>query len=245
MLKRRDIKQIFSLAHTPQSNGGIERFNQTLKRLLKMSMKVNDSRDFVSILEQIVSNYNSTIHSTTGHIPNQVSDKDNEEIHDTIKKKVGFKNDNNEPLLSPILTKVRIKEPDENTGTKWSKEIYTIEKVYKSRGNVSSTSYRLKGKKGRFYLNDLQVINKVENQIQNEEVFTISKILEPMVLNKIPGFIVKWKGYRKASDDTFESRKKLFEDVPKLVERYETEHNLVWVKDKKQGFRFRFKEPKK
>ena len=65
LLKDNNIKQILSLPHKPQSNGNIERFNRTLKRLLQQYMTFEDNQDWISILQQLIDNYNETVSDTT------------------------------------------------------------------------------------------------------------------------------------------------------------------------------------
>ena len=61
-----------------------------------------------------------------------------------------------------ILPTVRIKQ--EGEATPWSKETYLVEKIYKPKNNISTTYYKLKGLNKRFYNNDIQLVNKIENK---------------------------------------------------------------------------------
>jgi hypothetical protein len=71
-LKSKGIKQRFSRSHTPQTQGGIERFNGTLKRSIFTYLTQNRTYNWESVLESIVNNYNNTVHSTTGATPREI-----------------------------------------------------------------------------------------------------------------------------------------------------------------------------
>ncbi len=62
LLARHKIKQVLSLANRPESNGQVERFNGTIKRLIKMDRSATDNPDWISALPQLVANYNNTKH---------------------------------------------------------------------------------------------------------------------------------------------------------------------------------------
>jgi hypothetical protein len=68
-LQRWGVQHIKSSAYSPQTNGQIERFNQTLKRAIKAWMLANDTRTFVPELERLLDTYNSIPHTTTGVAP--------------------------------------------------------------------------------------------------------------------------------------------------------------------------------
>ena len=50
------IKQVFSNAYTPQSNGQVEKWNGILKRLIYMNLHKNQKYDWVEDLERLVGN---------------------------------------------------------------------------------------------------------------------------------------------------------------------------------------------
>lgn len=76
LLQQRGIRQIFSTAGKPQTNGMIERFNKTLKRIIfaYMTKTGNTLIDVIrtnngQILQDLVSNYNRLINKQTGYSP--------------------------------------------------------------------------------------------------------------------------------------------------------------------------------
>ena len=88
LLDKYEIKQVFSLAGKPQSNGQIENFNKTLKRALIMGMKINKNNDWISILHKIINNFNESIHSVTKHKPNDLDIEDDDDILDDVKDEI-------------------------------------------------------------------------------------------------------------------------------------------------------------
>lgn len=72
LLASNNIKQVFSDAGTPQSNGAIERINGVLKRLIFQSISRDDDSDWVKKLPQLVENINSTISRSTNKTANEM-----------------------------------------------------------------------------------------------------------------------------------------------------------------------------
>ena len=64
------IKQVFSNAYTPQSNGQVEKWNGILKRLIYMNLHKNQKYDWVEDLERLVGNYNDAWQSAIKTSPN-------------------------------------------------------------------------------------------------------------------------------------------------------------------------------
>lgn len=252
VLNKYDIKQILSSAYTPQSNGGIERFNGSLKQLIFKSLYSNDSKDWVSILPTLVENYNNSKHSTIDDTPNNVSkqsDEDHEKTNEKIKDKVqNLENENVRFQKGDIVRVYLNKAPDKEVGESekqiWSKTRYKVSKIFRSLNGTSAPYYYItdmngKDINGKFYNNDLLLANQVENEKVHEKKFIVSKIIEPQVQNGQPGYIVAWKGYLKASDNTWEPRENLIEDVPKLVKKYETQFGYWATNPKTNAHIFR------
>ena len=63
------IKQSFSSTYHPQTNGMVERMNKTIKEKLTMATLENPKLKWSSLLDLIITNYNNTIHDTTGYTP--------------------------------------------------------------------------------------------------------------------------------------------------------------------------------
>jgi transposase InsO family protein len=79
------INQVFSLQYTPEQNGCIERVNRTLKNKIFNYFLIHNTNQYIDILPQLVSNYNSYIHSTTKYTPTDIKFKSNE-LSNLVKK---------------------------------------------------------------------------------------------------------------------------------------------------------------
>ena len=71
LCKKFHIKQAFSKAYTPQSQGAVEKFNGILKNLINHYLLLHQTRNYLPVLQLLVANYNSTKHSFTNLPPNE------------------------------------------------------------------------------------------------------------------------------------------------------------------------------
>ena len=68
VLMRFGIRHDWSIPYRPHTNGGVERFNQTLKqKLMLVSADLKTERD--KVLHEVVAQYNHTSHGETGKAP--------------------------------------------------------------------------------------------------------------------------------------------------------------------------------
>ena len=190
LLDKYEIKQVFSLAGKPQSNGQIENFNKTLKRALIMGMKINKNNDWISILHKVINNFNESIHSVTKHKPNDLDIEDDDDILDDVKDEISdsvTSRNESDKVKFKIGDKVRIKLDEDEKGKggeNWSKKIFTVYRVMKSKNNISSPSYYVEDKDNKYtkkyYNNDLLYIPAVENASDEPERFEIAKLIKPI-----------------------------------------------------------------
>jgi protein-arginine kinase activator protein McsA len=231
-LKKKNIKQVLSSPNNPQSNGGIERFNQTLKRLIKKQLELKDGYNWVMNLQKLVDNINNTVIDGIGKSPNEI-ERDastHEEVYEKDKK-----------IKANSIAKQKYEEGDnvriyiEDDG-KWSNDIYEISKVIKPKNEYSVYEYKLVDEDKKYFEEDLQKIIDVQNRIDVVEKFEISKFVRPVVKNNKEHYEVAWKGYRKKSDNTIEPRTQLLKDAPKILHRYEKSIN--WKRDRNNKLYF-------
>jgi hypothetical protein len=223
LLKEHNIKQVLSLPYTPQSNGGIERFNYTIKKLILTCIKYDDNFNWPNELQRLINNYNNTISTTTKHKPDKVETMNPDElskVRNNIIKKVSSKNSRDTQKFNK-LDKVRIKITDERDKTGWSKEIYTIKSVNIPKNGISNLYYRLNKIKGNYYNNDLLKVDKIENEIKEIKKYEISKIIKKVVKKGKKYYVVKWKGYKETTE---EPRDVLIQDVPKMIKHFERDN---------------------
>lgn len=236
VLKKYDIKSVFGLPGKPQSNGNIERFNKTLKRMLAMTMMKNDNNDWVSVLPDVVDAYNMTYNRIIKDSPNNVDEEDDKDTLKEIKNNISTntmkRNENNFQQKFKKGQKVRIKLDESISGRNWSDEIYKIYEVQKpKKKTVLSYAYLIEDKDEKFtkkyYNNDLLLVPIVENKLNKPIKYVISSIVRPVVRNKLPHFEIRWKGFTD-KDNTIEPRSELMKDVPKMVLNYEKAKNVMF-----------------
>lgn len=231
LLKDYEIKQVLSDAGKPQSNGGIERFNGTLKRLIRMTITHSDDHNWPDYLDDLIENYNVTKHRVTKKTPMEAISEDtktNEKIRDNIRNAVIKKNlsiDNNKNLLH-IGDRVRLKlQYSEHQKQKelWTREVYRIYKVFKSNKPYSKPYYYVHRNNhwhtDKLYREDLQVVNNIEIPVQTpKDQYNIKEIIGKKTVKGKVFYQVQWIGYK---EPTWEPASNLLLDIPKVVERYE------------------------
>ena len=233
-LSNKKIKQVFSTAGNPQSNGAIERANQTLKRLIHKSIELKDGFDWVSNINKLTDNINNTIIDKINKTPNEIEkNKDDDDYTQQIKDKDIKKKKNNVAKQKFYPREmVRIYEPsDLMKSANWSDKIYKIEKVYKPRKEFTVYEYKLEGLNKKFKEEDMQKVDEVENITDQPEMFKVSKLIKPLIKDNKEHYEVSWKGYRKKSDNTIEPREQLIKDIPKMIGSFEKKNNVKWYKN--------------
>lgn len=165
-----DVRQMFGRAYTPQSQGVVERFNGTFKRMLK---RAKLTQQFVTpshaFIQKLVHNYNHSYHSSIKMTPAEA-------IHDAVgvrheqSRRKGYNDRRDKDDLVAGDT-VRIQwqhlKDKRNAFAKsnvvWSRELYTVQSVRHPRDSRHSIQYRVSDNKGRtlpgmFTRRDLQKI---------------------------------------------------------------------------------------
>ena len=235
LLKKYNIKQVFSLAGKPQSNGQIERFNGIIKRMIHMYRSQTDDNEWPSYLQTLVDNYNNSYQRVIKANPNDVAFDEAiwDDKHQLIAKNAQRLN-HLTPKKANKGDKVRVKVQD--MANKYSRQTYRIAKVSKPAKSYTSEFYTLKDHskplKEKYYRNDLLVIpSKLKSQVKEPIRFEVSSVSKPVVRHNRQYYKVNWRGYP-LSEATFEPRSTLIKDVPKMIKRFEKDHNVVWTKKK-------------
>ena len=65
---------------------------------------------------------------------------------------------------------------------------------------------------------------KIENKVQKVEKFEISKILDFKRKNGKDYYLIKWKGYKQPTWEMYDT---LIIDFPKMIIKYDHEHDIV------------------
>jgi transposase InsO family protein len=67
-----EVQFVKSEPYRPNANGGIERFNRTIKTVIRQLQVEFDDLTYIDVLDKLVSNYNNTVHSAHKMTPRQV-----------------------------------------------------------------------------------------------------------------------------------------------------------------------------
>lgn len=239
-LERSNIKQVLSEAGKPQTNGHIERINGTIKELIQKSRELNNNFNWVTNLNKLVSNINNTYHRITKETPKELEEDfrknrgEGEKVNKAYDTELKNKNSNISKKVFNIGDTVRLYQPSDKTRQNWSNELYEIEKIYAPKKPYGVYEYKVKEFSDKFKEEELLKVKGIQNKIDKVEKYTISKLIEPVIKNNTPYYIVKWKNYNKP---TLEPRNILMEDVPKMVSQYEKKNRINFYQNtnKKTG----------
>lgn len=187
LCKEFGVRHINSRSHTPQSQGAIERFNKTLKRLIYSNFTQHPEykHNWVKILPALTANYNSTYHTIIKTTPSNAADNvaqtaENikeaaanrniiDSIHHSDNIKVG-----DSVRVSLIWRDAEVRAKELGIGTKkylvqWSDETYKVNGVIRHKiAGVDSTlllSYKLDGVPEIVQRQDVQKIEDVVRPI--------------------------------------------------------------------------------
>lgn len=196
LLKELEIKQIIMYSDTKANY--IERFILTLKRRLYKYMRFNKTFKYVDVLQDIITSYNNTFHSSLNCSPISVN-KANENlvrldqhlIKFTKYKPLKLKGYKYELGDSVRISHAR-KAFDKSYFQRWTQEIFNVSKRYKRSGISVYDLVDWNGEdiSGSFYTEQLQKANpKVDT------VYEIEKILKRRTLNKQKQLYIKWDGW--------------------------------------------------
>ena len=176
--------------HGEHKSAIAERFNRTLKERMWRRFTAENTRNWIDMLDELLSKYNNSYHSTIRMRPVDASKKENESVvwenlfkdDEHHKKSSKFK-------IGETVRISRIKGIFEHGFLpNWSEQIYKIHKI----NNSSPVTYILKDLQneiieGSFYNEELQKTS--------QEVFRIEKVLRKKKINGIEHGLVKWIGY--------------------------------------------------
>ena len=187
--KNKDVKKLIELYSTEneEKSSIVERWIRTMKEKMWKYFTDNNTYNYMSVLPDLLKDYNNTVHSSTKFTPTDASKEENEL---TIWRNLypdRLKINRLTPKFS-VGDEVRIikkkKVFEKGYTTRWTEEIFTIKEIR----DTDPITYKLQDLeeeeiKGTFYEPELQ---KTEQQI-----YRIEKIIK-----KEKGkSCVKWKGY--------------------------------------------------
>ena len=205
-LKENDI--IMYSTYSEHKSCVVERFNRTLKEIMWKRFTAENTRNWITMLDKLMKEYNNRFHSTIGMAPVEAIQKENymKILQNTLGKTRSI------PITKPkfiIGDKVRISRTksvfEPGYLPNYSEELYFIDKVQKT----IPPSYKLKDLlgeeiEGSFYEKELQK--------SDQEVYRIEKVIRKKKMNGIEYGLVKWSGYNEKHNQWVPVR-----DLEKLV----------------------------
>ena len=185
----KDVKDLVELYSTEneEKSSIVERWIRTKKDKMWKYFTDNNTYNYMSVLPDLLEDYNNTVHSSTKFTPTEASKEENEL---TVWRNLypdRFKTNRLTPKFS-VGDEVRITKKkkvfEKGYTTRWTEEIFTIKEIQ----NTNPITYKIKDLegeeiKGTFYEPELQKTG--------QQVFRIEKVLEKGEKQSL----VKWKGY--------------------------------------------------
>jgi hypothetical protein len=232
-LKQHGIKHIFtSVEASSYANGTIERMNRTVRDvILKMRLRNKNIVNWLDNLDNVEYAINNTVSTATNATPMDVlNDSSYENIHTKLKKtRLRNSHFDDKPVLK-VGDTVRVvnylnKNAKASSSIRYSTEVYTIKQVFKPGKDTGRPhQYTLNELEGRYTINQLQPITNVNEKLEREEFYKVSKIVKPAFNDAGEfGYMVRYTGYRPLY---WQPRKELIEDLPKDIKVIDKKFNV-------------------
>jgi Chromo (CHRromatin Organisation MOdifier) domain/Integrase core domain len=171
----------------------VERFNRTLKSKMFKYFTAKGTRKYIDVLDDMISSYNNTVHSSIKMRPSEVSEENEQEVFHTLygfpDKRSLLQHSIPSPAKIGIGDKVRTKYIlgpfDKGYLPNWSDVIYTVEKASSLQPKPVYTIGDSQPR--RYYKEDLQKVN--------ENLQRVEKILKRRTNKGVVELLVKWLNY--------------------------------------------------
>lgn len=199
MLKNYNIKLYSTFSN--KKAAVIERFNRTLKGKMWREFSVNGSFKWIDILNDLLKEYNNSIHRTIKMKPAEVTSNDEQFLLSifNLNKNKCPRGNAKKFKVGDCVRISKLKGVFEKGYTaNWSAELFTIDKVL----STTPVTYQLRDFKG----------DRLEGGFYNEELLKAKYcdvyLVEKIVKTRGNKCLVKWYGFP-SSENTWEDRKNL------------------------------------
>ena len=150
----------------------------------------NNTRNYTKVLQDLVDSYNSTFHSSIKMAPNDVTDKNAEDVWHNMNTPL--------KLVRPVFKtgdSVRISKARKTFKKgylpNWSTEIFTVHSVSQTNPPVYVLKdYNNDILKGTFYTQELQKVN-----VTKDKLYIVESVLDKRKRRGKTEYLVKWQGY--------------------------------------------------
>lgn len=186
----------FCMYTSPQFHAGMaERANRSIKERLYRYFTDRQTRNWIGVVQDIVSAINHSYNSSIGMRPIDVTFKNAEELRQIL---VENAKKTKRPAKFKVGDRVRIEKYkhvfQKGYLPRFTEEIFRVVEVHTERNPVVYRLCDANGEiiKGWFYANDLAIIRE-----NNEEpkLYDIENVIKSKKRNGVEYALVKWKGY--------------------------------------------------
>ena len=176
--------------HGEHKSAIAERFNRTLKERMWGRFTAENTRNWIDMLDELLSQYNNSYHITIRMRPVDASKKENEsEIWENLFRDEEHARKSYKFKVGDTVRISRIKGIFEHGFLpNWSEQIYKIHEI----NNSIPETYILKDLQGEIIVGSFY---NEELQKTSQEVFRIEKVIRKKNINGIEHGLVKWIGY--------------------------------------------------
>jgi hypothetical protein len=175
----------------------VERVNRTIKEKMFRQLTNNLSKNWKSILPNIVKTYNSSVHKSTGFAPSEVNYTNESIVRENLYGNSSFTklfNNRYTPKLNigdSVRVKYDLKSMDKSFYPLWTDTIYTIKKVLtKHNKPLYIIEFDNVPLIRRFYETELQKVH-----VDNNTLWRIESIIKYRTINGEKQAYIKWLGY--------------------------------------------------
>ena len=183
----KDVKSLIEIYSTEneEKSSVVERWNRTMKEKMFKYFSANNTRKYVDVLDDMVKNYNETVHSSIKMTPVEASKTKNE--NKTWLNLYSIPKTGQEPKYS-VGDRVRISKKkatfEKGYTPRWTEEVFTVDAVFPT----DPPTYKIKDYndqtiQGSFYEPELQKTS--------QDVYRIEKVIR----KRGSKALVKWLGY--------------------------------------------------
>lgn len=128
-----NIRTWYSDPDEPNKNAIVERFNRTLAQLLQRWRVATDRTDWENVLQDLVTNYNTKLHSTTKNTPEDIWKGVASNLQAVVNVPTKLKK-GDRVRLATVRTKLT-----KGDAVKWTRELFRIERVEGQRYYVEGS----------------------------------------------------------------------------------------------------------
>lgn len=189
MLKKHNIETYSTYGE--HKSAIIERFNRTLKTIMYTHFTSNNDRHWVNMLQDLLTDYNTTVHRTIKMTPVEASEEKNEyKVLKNVAKSRKVEATKPKLEIGDWVRISRIKGTFEKGYIRnWSHEIFKVTEVL----NTKPITYKINEYdgtpiKGSFYEQELQ-------KTKDSDSFLVEKVLKTRIKNKKKEHLVHWLGW--------------------------------------------------